>query len=107
MGKRGADSQRAIVVREKMLLLGLINTRQPVKVNLVVESLSKDFDPRRLRRAVDALRRQGMLMKVKGGQYVVTRRGRDALGTGRYAIQRDIGRMSYLYEGSKGGRERP
>lgn len=103
MNKGAAD--RAVLIREKMLILGLVNIYQPVKLARVSKGLARDFDPRRLRRAANALRKEGMLTSVKGGRYLVTRRGRDILSTERYARERDINRMLYLYEGSKGGRE--
>lgn len=103
MNNRAAD--KPVLIREKMLLLGLINIYQPVRLSRVIKGLPEGFDPRRLRRAASALRKEGMLTSVKRGQYLVTRRGRDILSIGRYAKQRDIKRMLYLYEGSKRGRE--
>ncbi len=88
-----------------MLLVGLINTLQPVKLEPVVEMLSPDFDPLRLKTALKSLRREGMLIDIGDGKYLVSRGGRDAMGVGRYAIQRDISRMVHLFKESKGGRE--
>lgn len=93
------------LIREKMLLLGIINVLQPVKMNDAFRRLPVDLDPKRLRRAAKALRSQEMVMSVKGGKYVVTRRGRDILSKKPYARLRDTGRMWHLYEGTKGGRE--
>lgn len=103
MSNKAGD--RPVLIREKMLLLGLVNIYQPVRLTRVAKGLARDFDPRQLRRAADALRKEGLLTSVRGGRYIVTRRGRDILSTKRYARQRDMSRMLYLCEGSKGGRE--
>lgn len=105
MSKSSEQVDGLALLHEKMVVLGLVNILQPVKVKRVVESLSKEFDARRLRSAVRALQRQGMLISIGRGQWLVSRRGRDALGTGHSAKERDISRMLYLIEGSKGGRE--
>ena len=99
------DPASAQLLREKLLILGLVNTIQPTKLVRVIELLSSDFDRSKLKLALTFLRQEGMLLSIGGGHYIVSQRGRHALGTGPSATQRDIARMLHLSERSKGGRE--
>ena len=101
-----AHLDRPILVREKFLVLGLINTLQPVKSDVVFRSLAKGFEREKFDRVLPILEKQRMVAKLKNGQYVVTTAGQTVFGSGLLAKDRDISRMLYLFERSKGGREK-
>ena len=91
------------LARDKVIVLGVINTMQPVTHDVLATSTSTLLDRRRLRGVVNSLRSQHMLTRLPNGEYVVSRKGRDALVTYALRTRRDISRMQYLFERSKGG----
>ncbi len=90
-------------VREMLVVLGTINVLQPIKVRALVEGLSKDFDDQRLRRTIRRLARDGLIMRLRDGKYVVSRKGRSMLPHGSLSKERDVSRMFTLIERSRGG----
>ena len=97
-----ADSETA-VVRDRVIVLGLVNTLQPVRYDVLAEAMSTRIDRRGLKALVDSLKSQGMLSRLSTEEYVVARKGRDALSASPFKTRRDISRMQYLFQRSKGG----
>lgn len=92
-------------VRDKLLVLGLINTLQPVKARVLALSLPRRYGRDRLHVTIAALRREKAVIRLENGQYVVSFRGRGILSVDPLAKERDVARMLHLFERSKGGRE--
>lgn len=90
-------------LRKKLLVLAAVNVFQPVVWRELLGALSPELDARELRAGVGALRREGLVRRSSGGGYVVTRRGRDTLPAGSVRKQRDVSRLLYLFERSRGG----
>jgi len=91
------------LTRDKLIVLGVVNTMQPVTHDVLASATSTLVDRRRLRSVVNSLRSQLMLTRLPSGEYVVSRKGRDALVTSALRTRRDVSRMRYLFERSKGG----
>lgn len=97
------ESQKPILLREKLLVLGIINTLQPVKQESVVAALSSDLAGEEVVMVLDILRRDRMIRNIGDANLVVSYQGRKAFGSKSFARARDISRMLYLAEKSKGG----
>ncbi len=97
--------ESVISQRQKVVVLGAVNTLQPVQGDAIEGWLSKGFDRDRIERVLRALLKQGLVMKLGTGEFVVTSAGRAAFGSGVLAKERDANRMLHLFERSKGGRE--
>jgi predicted transcriptional regulator of viral defense system len=93
--------------RDRGIVLGIVNTLQPVPYDVIAETTSGHIERDRLKAVVGSLRSQGVLIRLPTGEYVVARLGKDAFGGPRVKIQRDISRMRYLFERSKGGGAKP
>jgi hypothetical protein len=103
MTRKTSEGPEPISLREKWLVLAMVNTLQPVKPALLLQGLSKDFDGPKFDRVLDILRREEMLLPLDNGEYVVTHKGQEAFGSSPLARARDISRMFRLVERSKGG----
>ncbi len=93
-----------ILIREKLFILGFVNTLQPVSSAVIAKNLPKGFEKKMVRRILAALRKDELIMRLSNGQYAVTLRGRVVIGSGYLAKQRDMDRMLQLFERNKGGR---
>lgn len=103
MQKKVDENRTPILLREKLLVLGIINTLQPVKQESVVSALSSDLAGKRVNMVLDILRRDRMIRNIGDANLVVSYQGRKAFGSKSFARARDISRMLYLAEKSKGG----
>lgn len=103
MQKKVDENRTPILLRDKLLVLGIINTLQPVKQESVVSALSSDLAGKRVDMVLDILRRDRMIRNIGDANLVVSYQGRKVFGSKSIARARDISRMLYLAEKSKGG----
>lgn len=94
-----------LLLRDKFLILGLLNTLQPLHPLSLSEALSRDLKRSDLDEVLEALTREGLVRTLPTGECVVTAAGRAVLGSGALAKERDVGRLLHLFRTSKGGRE--
>lgn len=94
-----------VLVREKLFVLGLINTLQPVKFRDLRRALPKRLNQDKLRKVLKMLRNGKFVHRFRQGEYLATLDGRTVLGLDPLASQRDVARMLHLSQRSKGGRE--
>jgi len=95
--------RQTALTRDRVIVLGLVNTLQPVGHAILAEAASGRMERGRLRAVVHSLNVHGMLARLPTGEYVVTRTGRDAVGASGLGVRRDVSRMQYLFKRSKGG----
>ncbi len=105
MTSRSTHQDARVSVRDKLLVLGLINTLQPVKPRVVSGNLPERYRRDRFKVALAALRKDKAVLRLPDGRYVVSFRGRGVLSIDPLAKARDVARMLHLFERSKGGRQ--
>jgi len=88
-----------------LLVLGTINTMQPVLIAELQDALSSQIPDEKIKRVLNVLRKDGLLIVLKSGKLLVSRKGRDTFGSKSLGRARDINRMLYLLARSKGGEE--
>ena len=98
-----AEDDTPVLVREKLILLGVMNTLQPVRFAVLKAALSEAFSYAKLRQALTELRNDKAVAFLQDKTYFVTEKGRVAIGTGSLARERDRARMLYLVEKRKEG----
>lgn len=104
MAKRKVDrSGDAVLIREKLVLLGVMNALQPVKFAVLKTALSEAFSYAKLRKALAELRKEKAVALLEEGAYYVTEWGRTIIGPGALSRERDCARMLYLVEMNKEG----
>ena len=101
-GQSGEDDT-IVLVREKLVLLGVINALQPVKFAVLKTALSEAFSHAKLLKALNELRKDKAVALLPERTYYVTERGRMAIGPGTLSRERDCTRMLYLVEKHKEG----
>ncbi len=101
------DANYFILLREKLLLLGLINTLQPVTARVLLQNLPKGIDWVIFKRGLRMLREEQLVVQLWTREFIVTSRGTALLGSGLYAKERDIARMLHLFQRSKEGGNQP
>ena len=92
-----------LLIREKLALLAVVNTVQPISAAILRELLSSKFDDAKLGKALTALQADKQVARLKDGTYYITKRGREGLGSGPLARERDRSRMLYLIARDKEG----
>ena len=95
-----------LLVREKLLLLGLVNTLQPIRPRELKASLPRSFEPELVGRILASLRNEGLVIRLANRRYTVTTKGRAVIGSGYFAKQCDIDRILGLFLRSKEGKKR-
>lgn len=103
MKPKSPSTDTLILVREKLLVLGAISTMQPVQVDLVFQSLAPDLSKEKFVAALEVLRKEGLIGRLKDGRLRVTYKGQSVFGSRSLAKARDVSRMLYLVRRSKGG----
>ena len=93
----------SLLTREKLILLALMNTLQPISAAKLRELLSSQFSEKNLRKALTALQTDKQVARLKDRTYYLTERGREGLGSGPLARERDRSRMLYLIDKHKEG----
>jgi len=92
-----------IPLREKLLVLSLANTLQPISEQVLVAELPKRLQGARFAEIFDELEEGGLLRRLSDGKLVVGFRGRAVFGAGRLGKERDIARILRLFDRSKEG----
>ena len=92
-----------VLVREQLLLLGVMNTFQPVSFDVLKSALSNVFNSAKLQKTLRILAKKKAVVRLSEGTYYVTEKGRVAIGTGSLSRERDRARMLYLVEKRKEG----
>lgn len=100
---RSGGSDTGLLVREKLVLLSVMNVLQPVKFAVLKTALSEVMTYAKLRKALDELRREKAVALLAEKAYYVTEEGRTAIGPGALSRERDCARMLYLVEMNKEG----
>lgn len=93
-------------VRERLLVLGIVSTLQPVSADLLVESLTPDLSKEKIGEALEVLRKEGLIGRLKDDNLRVTYKGQQVFASRSLAKARDISRMLYLVRKGKGGGEK-
>jgi len=94
---------KPVLVREKLLVLATINTMQPISIDELQDTLSSQLPTEKFNKVMTVLRKEGLLISLKDGKFLVSRKGRDTFGSKSLGKARDISRMLYLIARSKGG----
>lgn len=99
-----SDSSDVILVREKLLVLGLINATQPIDEHSIKKELEKKLGRPRIALVLKILRKDQLIVDSKDGKIRVTYKGRSAFGSKSLRQAADISRMLYLIATTKGGK---
>ena len=78
---RKSDSDDVILVREKLLVLGLINTTQPIEERSIKRELAKQLSPPRIDLVLKILRKDQLIADSKDVSIHVTYKWRSAFGS--------------------------
>ena len=100
---RSTGSDVALLVREKLVLLSVMNVLQPVRFAVLKTALSEVMSYEKLRKALGELRKEKAVALLPERAYYVTEDGRTAIGPDALSRERDCARMLYLVEKRKEG----
>ncbi len=101
--KSNSVFNKPILVREKLLVLVTINTMQPISIDELQDTLSSQLSKEKFNKVITVLEKEKLLISLKDGKFLVSRKGRDTFGSKSLGKARDINRMLYLLARSKEG----
>lgn len=93
--------QATISPQKRWLVLGMVNTLQPITSERLQIAVGNEVSEGELRQLLRYLR-SGRLVDIVGGSFVTTASGRREFGLGKLGKERDVNRMLYLVERGKG-----
>lgn len=91
------------LLREKFLVLGAISTLQPIDPDALLDALASDLSKRNVNLALELLRKDALIARLKDGRLRVTYKGQKVFASRFLGKARDISRMLFLVRKDKGG----
>jgi DNA-binding IscR family transcriptional regulator len=103
MPSQGSSSKSPILLRDKRLVLSTVNVLQPVDGKTLREGLAAQLNKNDVEQILTMLVKEQLVISLPGGSYSVTNSGRRVSRSRILTKARDVGRLLYLVERSKGG----
>jgi len=104
MAKIGSsDFEDLDIYRTKLLIIGIVGVMQPISKEDIKKNISNKINPRLIKKSMDILVKENMLKTMDGIDYWLSYKARRDIFSGKLSKKRDISRMLFLIEKSKGG----
>ena len=97
--------QAGFTPRQRWLVLGLVNTLQPVSSKALKQALGDVSSDEELKQILHSLRSDRLVELIGRTLLVTTSTGRQLFGIGKLGVARDVNRMLFLVERQPGGEE--
>ena len=103
--RKNASDGGGFTPGQRWLVLGLVNTLQPVSSQVLQQKLGEDIADEEFKEILHSLRSNGYVDVLRRTLLVTTSSGRQLFGIGQLGVARDVNRMLFLVEGQSGGEE--